>query len=857
MRKIAFRIVLGLLGVGLVVIGLVAVALPRLVARDDFQSRLREAAAEAIGASVEWQSLEAGLLPPRLMIEAAVVTSSIDESEDPVLRAASIDLRLALLPILGSRIEVASLVVREAEVVLIRTAEGIRNPLFTPSSETTLPQAHDGASGQLTPDADVREEPSSSFDLAIRHVAVSNSRFIIRDSTFSPAVEWHFEDLEMRTGIELSSASMTIELAAQIQSDGETVGGLELTGSIDRGGIYDLNLRLEEMLVRALAPYLGGVEAAGVLGGDVLIGGESSHVSSVEMDLRVEALSLPDSGVDHEGELRLQGRWQSDEPIVLDANLDLDGGGQIRVEGTSTLDGRLDLKARLEAFDLRAVRTFVPVGDGPPIELEGFATGTASLVGAAASPEFVEGEFYVASGLLRIPDYVARGSFDVKMKVNDPLSESMKGRMELDLTAARVDVHGQFTKREGMVAELTTDFARKRSGEIEFESRIKLRNLNEIFLQGAIGEISTIAISTPGFDLEGWGEVFPALESLQPSGRISFDRLAIELIPGSLSQWRGRMHFEALDLALSGTEKVRFAGGLIGEGTGLLAEDLRASIGGMTLGVVGGIDDPLGSRRFDFAIESLGDAEANEVISALTSSRDTLFGKLVLAGRLRGSAGVEGDFYDRLGGGLQLSIGRDGGGQLRGVTFLQAILDQMPLLANVARLATGKKIDRYLAENFELIEGDFDLGQGQLNARSLRLVYEGYEVNLKGPIQLPGLEIDLTGDVLLKSTLVSALGGVLGASPSSRNPVRIPLARVTNTLSKPKVVMSPKTLAAIPKLLIQAAGLDALTLGVGRALGRLLGEGKSSRRRDADNTDGTDGTDNTDGTDTNKKDGEP
>jgi hypothetical protein len=49
--------------------------------------------------------------------------------------------------------------------------------------------------------------------------------------------------------------------------------------------------------------------------------------------------------------------------------------------------------------------------------------------------------------------------------------------------------------------------------------------------------------------------------------------------------------------------------------------------------------------------------------------------------------------------------------------------------------------------------------------------------------------------------------------------------------------MSPKTLAAIPKLLIKAGGLEALTLGVGRALVRLLGEGKSSRRRDNDNGD--------------------
>lgn len=838
MGKIVFKIALGLLGGALIVIGLIAVALPRLVARDDFQSTLREAAAKEFGASVEWRSLEAGLLPPRLMIEAPVVTSSIDPSEGSALSAASIDLRLELLPILQSRIEVASLVVRDAEVVLIRTAEGFSNPLFGSSAEKTSPKVADSGSRPSASDADASDEPSSSFKLAIRHVAVLNSRFVIRDSTLSPAVEWSFEDLEMRTGIDLSSALMTIDLASQIQSGGEAIGGLELSGSIDLGGVYDLDLRLEEVLIEALAPYLGAVEVEGVLGGDVLIGGDSSRVASVEVDLLVEELSLENPGGDHEGQLRLQGSWDLDAPVALSANLDLDEGGHVRVEGTATLEGRLDLKARLEAFDLRAAHSFVSDQGGPSIELGGFATGTASLVGPATSPELIESEIHVESGVLRIPEYVVEGPFDLKMKVNDPLSESMKGRMELDLTAARVDVQGQFSKREGMVAELTTEFARKRSGEIEFESRIKLRNLNEIFMQGAIGETSAVAISIPSFDLEGWGEVFPALEGLQPSGRISLDRLAIELVPGALSQCSGRMRFESLGLVFSETEKVQLAGAFLGVGTGFRAEDLRATVGGMTLGVEGGVDDPLGSRLFDFEIKSLGEVDANELVSALTSSRDTVFGKLVLAGRLRGSAGEDGDFYDRLGGELQVSIGKDGGGRLRGVTFLQVILDEVPLLANVARLTARKKIDRYLSENFELIEGDFNVGQGQINARSLRLVYEGYEVKLKGPIQLPSLEIELTGDVLLKSEMVSALGGVLGGSEGSRDPVRIPLARVTNTLSEPKVVMSSKTLAAISKLLIKAAGLDALTLDVGRALGRLLGDGKPNRWRNSNSGTG-------------------
>ena len=60
--------------------------------------------------------------------------------------------------------------------------------------------------------------------------------------------------------------------------------------------------------------------------------------------------------------------------------------------------------------------------------------------------------------------------------------------------------------------------------------------------------------------------------------------------------------------------------------------------------------------------------------------------------------------------------------------------------------------------------------------------------------------------------------------------LRIELARVTNTLNDPKVEMTSETIAAIPKLLFQASGLDTITLGIGKTVGdaisRALGDGK-------------------------------
>jgi hypothetical protein len=83
-------------------------------------------------------------------------------------------------------------------------------------------------------------------------------------------------------------------------------------------------------------------------------------------------------------------------------------------------------------------------------------------------------------------------------------------------------------------------------------------------------------------------------------------------------------------------------------------------------------------------------------------------------------------------------------------------------------------------------------------------------------MQLDGLGLDMRGELLLDSSLVAALSGRPAGELAGRAPVRIPLAHVTNTLSDPKVSLSPETLAAVPQLLL-------LTTGAGQVVGKAVG----------------------------------
>ncbi len=834
MSKILMKVVVGLIAAFLVILAIVAVVLPRLVAREDFQTTLREAATKALGAPIEWQDLDVGILPPRLMIQNPALSAGPGMPKDSRLAAKSLDLRLAIFPIFLSRIEIASLVVQGAEIVVTRTTEGfLLPPLLAVSKHPTVSKTVAGEADE-TANADRPDRIGEggglevgAFSLAIDRIAVSNSLIIVHDQTVSPPVEWRIEGFELKVGARIATASLEIEMGAKIQAGGKEIGRVDVTGDVDLGGFGDIAIESKGLLVESLAPYLGEAATSGVLSGRVSIGGTVSEVQKIGLELRLENAVIRESGAKWGGRLRLKASRSDDQPIVCKATLDLGQGGEIDLDGTSTLAGRLDFRAKISSLDLALLGPLLPDSG---MELGGKASGKARIVGPVQALEFLELDVHVEGGLLRVPDYRVAGPFDVSLRIDAPRSGSPRGRIDADLTAATLEYQDLFTKRAGMPAELKTKFSTNKDGQTEFQSRIKFRNIDEILFRGVLGETTSLAVTAPRFDLDGWSEVVPALEAYAPVGFVSFEEVGVESIEGSPNRFSGRINLEELDLTFPSLGRGQLRGSMLGAGAKFQLEEFQLTVGGTTLEIQGDLENPLRSRRFDLAFRSLGQSEANDFFGGFPAAENAIHGDLQIAGELSGTLGGEGDVYTSLNGGLRISVGKNGGGRLRGVSILQAVLDQFPILGGAALLTQpfrrGKSIDDYFTEDFEVIDGDFEIGGGAVNARTLRLVYEGYEAHLTGPVLLPSLEIDMTGEIFLKADLLSALGGLVGATIGDQKPVQIPLAHVTNTLSEPKVEMTAKTLVAVPQLIFKASGLETLTLGVGRSIGRSLRGGK-------------------------------
>ncbi len=601
-------------------------------------------------------------------------------------------------------------------------------------------------------------------------------------------------------------------------------GRIDAEGTATLEGGVDGKLVLAGVDVAPLAPWIPeGTTVAGRLSGDAdLARTAAGRIERVAAKLALDDARVVRAPVDVAGRFVLTAGIEGEGPIDLDAALALEDGSALRIEGTSTTAGVVDVRADLESFDLAIVRPFLP---DPELALQGLATGKGRLVGDATAPEFVSFDLGIDRGVIETGEASLTGPFLASLEIKEPLSRP-RGRARLDLTATRLRYGETFAKPEKVRAEANARFVPEQTGEIVFEAKVALRDIDEVLIQGTIADSTTVAVTTTDFDLEGWESILPVLAPWSARGKVAFEGLAVELIDGEPRRFGGRLAMRGIALTVPDAGRVQLRGTIVGEETRIRTKGLKAKLGPAIVGIKGVIEDPLREGRFDLAIATEGEVEANDVLSNLTSARDTVYGPLRFDGRVTGRLDDPTGVTSTLAGNVRFSVGERGGGRLRGVSLLRTILDQIPVIGGAARLTRpfrgGRSVDDYFTERFEIIEGVFAIGDGRVEAETLRLAYPGYEARLSGPMRLADLSIDMTGEVLLKSDLVSTLGGLAGADVPDREPIRIKLAKVTNTLSEPEVKMTAETLAAIPKLLFQGIGLDTITKGIGREMGRAL-----------------------------------
>ncbi|MEZ4332996.1 MAG: DUF748 domain-containing protein [Myxococcota bacterium] len=735
--------------------------------------------------------------------DLALRTRGVDVAGDLVLRARpgnddAIAFEATFRPEDSGRVEANGVRTDDGKIELTAMLEGFELAPFAPlagEGRTLAGRATGEVSLLLSGDALNRVD----MDLVVDAARYADGRIDARGR------------LDVALGLEGDGESAPARLQAVFEP--EQGGRVDVAGTGTLGGALKGSLRFDALDVALLAPLLPAeARVEGTLTGDLELDVTAEReIARLASRLRIAGARLRRDDVDLAGDLSIDARSEDAGPVDLTAKATLADGGRIAVTGGSSRQGDLDLMLELTRFDLAGLMPFL---DTEALALAGRASGRGRVVGPYDDPRSLSLSVEVVEARIALEDALLTGPFTLVLDVDAPLSEARRGRVDLDLSEAVARSGERFVKPAGVRARLSTRFERTGAGAIAFETKGALNDVNALALKGTIGSQTQLALTTSSFDLKGWGLLVPALAPYDPAGMAAFEGFSLTRSEDAPDRFGGRLALRSVDATLPGAGRVRIKGTLDGVGERLDLDVDSASLHGLTVGIDGYVDDPLGDARFQVAVHSIGEAEANTFVSGLANVRNTLFGPLRLDAHLAGIAGGEARLVDSLDGSVRFSVGESGGGRLRGVSLLQMTLGQIPVLGGVARVASRLRAQAggpdYLAESFEILEGDLAIADGRVEARTLRLRRRGYEARLTGQLQLDGLVLDMKGELLLESPLVAALSGRPAAALAGRGPVRIPLARVTNTLADPKVTLTAETLAAAPALLLMSTGVGAV-----------------------------------------------
>jgi uncharacterized protein involved in outer membrane biogenesis len=505
----------------------------------------------------------------------------------------------------------------------------------------------------------------------------------------------------------------------------------------------------------------------------------------------------------------------AEAPIAVSLAGALASGGTLRIDGSATLAGALDLAAQLDAIDLAP---FAPYFGGD-FALGGRVGGTLRARGPAAKLDALEADLEIADATVRAGEVATQGPVALKARLRGAI-EQPEGDVEIDATRASLTAYGgAFRKPPGAPATATGRLVRQRDGKIRLDDvRLSIKNMN--------GQMSLhpdgLHLAAAPFDLTGWGELVPALAAVAPEGPIAFEAVRVATEPFSLA---GRVVLDGVLLRPQGRQPIALRGALVGDGPGFKSEQLVAAAGGQPVTIALAMYGT--SQHIDYRVElATRDADALALFEAIAGKPDLLEGPLTidadLAGPLGPTALVE------LGGKIDLRVGA---GRIPNVSPLREAVDALAKYDESAKLFDRKQAEQslapYLTDRFESIDGKFEIGGGRARTRALVIRYPGYQLELRGSVGLADQGLDLAGRIALGEEVLAALAGK-PADPNGGARI-LEVARVRGTAQDPKFEVDQAGAIAFAASFALAQRRDKLE----RKLDQQLGEGTGGALLDA------------------------
>ncbi len=259
-------------------LGAAAVFLPRVLEGAAVRERLRVEVERASGHPVAWRELRVGWLPPVVEVAGA----ELGDPEDPVVAADRARFRLALAPLLASRVVFEEIEIAGATIRLVRDESGLHLPRGggPPSADA----------GEATPGAEGDGAAGTGPRVSVRDLEVADSTFVFLDRTVDPPARLEFVEVSGTASFAAGTRLRAVRVRGRTPAGGE----VDLRAQLGAGSAVDLELRVRGLPTLAVAAWLPERSAVrgGWITGSVVARGDLGGALELGADLRVEDTRL-------------------------------------------------------------------------------------------------------------------------------------------------------------------------------------------------------------------------------------------------------------------------------------------------------------------------------------------------------------------------------------------------------------------------------------------------------------------------------------------------------------------------------------------------------------------------------------
>lgn len=727
----------------LILLLVVLLTAPFFIDANRYKTMIVGQAEKAIGRHIEIGELHASLFPwVGVRINDVHIANPQDFGAGDMLQAKSLDVQVAVLPLLGGKYKIERFVLDGPKLQLGRTAEGISN------WEDLLP----AATPKATAPAVQQTAPATTEKAGNSFLAALSARSLrMKDG------EVHFNDVETGRNIDLTGLDVEVNdvqmqrpvdlsVSGKVNGDAFTLDGMagpaNSTASIDLAHLPlkgHLNMPAVDLAkLGNLIPQLKTL-GAGTLGLDAQLEQRPSGVRVMAGSLKLHASH--DVTLDLKAEMPDAQRMQIEQMQAA-----VDGNKLADISGTVTgIGGKLAYQLRINTPQLTrqqlsqwwpSLQSMYAANPSPwnSVQLGMLAAGDTQQVDIRDLQLMLNNELVQASGNINYA-----GSPDIRLRVASRLLH-VDPWLPQPAPAAGSDV-----KPAASVAPATISSIEKRM--------ILVPAAHAAAADGQDG--ASIAGGAANADAGNAAGAQGAGKTEEPDLRF-------------LKSWKIAALVQVDDLFLRGLDLSRLQGNINGRNGVINIDPLRFDLAGGHVEEQASLNVGAYPATWSEAVK-LRDVQLQPVLKALTSN-DILSGKLQMDTRLSGRGLLPEAALSRLNGNGNVLL-RDG--SIKGVDIAATLRN----LRNFGQGGGEQKTD------FSQMSGSFNITNGVAKNDDLFVASPLFRLTGFGVVNLPSKQLDYH----LKPRLVGTLIGQ-GDTDTVRKGLEVPL-HLTGPLDKPKVTL--------------------------------------------------------------------